>query len=240
MNSFDTVIFDIGDVLFSWSSKTETSISSKTLRNILSSSTWMDYERGKVTEQNCYDRIGVEFSLDPAEIRKAFDQARDSLQSDNEMISLIRELKANSRGRLRVFAMSNISLPDYDVLQTKPADWSLFDRIFTSGAVGERKPHLGFYRYVLAETQANPHSTIFVDDKPENVLTARSLGLHGIIFDDRSRVTRALRNLLSDPVSRGREYLSSNAKRLQSKTDGGIVLEENFAQLLILEATGDR
>ncbi|KAK0461065.1 Haloacid dehalogenase-like hydrolase-domain-containing protein [Desarmillaria tabescens] len=240
MHSFDTIIFDIGDVLFSWSSKTETSISSKTLRNILSSSTWMDYERGKVTEQDCYDRVGVEFSLDPAEIRKAFDQARDSLQSDNEMISLIRELKANSRGRLRVFAMSNISLPDYDVLQTKPADWSLFDRVFTSGAVGERKPHLGFYRHVLAETKADPHSSIFVDDKPENVLTARSLGLHGIIFDDRSRVTRALRNLLSDPVSRGREYLSSNAKRLESRTDGGIVLEENFAQLLILEATGDR
>ncbi|KAF8910343.1 Haloacid dehalogenase-like hydrolase-domain-containing protein [Mucidula mucida] len=236
---FNTIIFDIGDVLFTWSSSTTTSISPKVLRRILASPTWEDYERGRLSEDACYDLVGVEFSIDPSEVRRAFDQARDSLRSDEEMTALIRELKAQDN-RLQVYAMSNISSADYNVLQTKPADWWLFDRIFTSGAAGERKPNLGFYRHVLEETNANPYSTIFVDDKPENVLSARSLGLHGIVFHDKAKVKRALRNLLGDPIVRGRQYLSNNAGKLYSVTDGGVELRENFAQLLILESTSNR
>ncbi|KAJ6586968.1 HAD-like domain-containing protein [Mycena vulgaris] len=240
--SFNTIIFDIGDVLFSWSSDTKTSISSRKLRDILTSPTWFDYERGKISEDVCYDRVGAEFSLAPEEIRQAFIQARESLQSNDNLIGLVRELKEQSNGTLRVFAMSNISLPDYEILRTKAADWNIFDRIFTSGEAGERKPHLGFYKHVLSETSIDPRRAIFVDDKLENVLSARSLGLHGIVFPrgGSDKVKRALRNLIGDPVSRGRDYLQHNARLLHSITDNGIVLQENFAQLLILELTDDK
>lgn len=236
---FTTIIFDIGDVLFTWSSSSSSTISSKVLRRILASPTWEDYERGRLSEQDCYDRIAVEFSVDATEVRRAFDNARDSLKSDDEMIGLIRELKAHN-SHLKVYAMSNISLPDYEVLRSKPADWWLFDEVFTSGGAGERKPNLGFYRHVLEQTHVNPYATIFVDDKPENVLSARSLGLHGVVFDDKAKVKRALRNLLGDPITRGRNYLSNNAGRMSSVTDGGVELQENFAQLLILEMTENR
>lgn len=93
------------------------------------------------------------------------------------MGSLIRDLRTQSDGRLRIFAMSNVSPPDWAVLQTKPADWPILDQVFTSGSAGERKPSdLGFYRYVLASTGVDPRQTIFVDDKLENVFFARSLG----------------------------------------------------------------
>jgi FMN phosphatase YigB (HAD superfamily) len=241
---YTTIIFDIGDVLFRWSSETKTSISSKTLHRILSSPTWFDYERGKLSEDDCYVLIAEEFALQPEEIQRAFQQARDSLQANDEFIALIRELKAQSSGQLRVFAMSNISLPDYEVLRTKPADWDIFDEVFTSGTAGERKPNLGFYRQVLAATGVDPRQTIFVDDKLENVLSARSLGLHGIVFDNPEPVRRALRNLIGNPIKRGREFLRQNAGRLLSITAStdkcpAIEVHENFAQLLILEATND-
>ncbi|KAJ6593944.1 Haloacid dehalogenase-like hydrolase-domain-containing protein [Mycena capillaripes] len=242
IQTFNTIIFDIGDVLFSWSSNTKTSISSKTLRKILACPTWFDYERGKLSEDDCYAKVGSDFSLPPEEIRQAFIQARESLQSNDDLISLVRELKEQSDDTLRVFAMSNISLPDYEVLRTKKADWDIFDRIFTSGEAGERKPHLGFYKQVLAETNIDPRRAIFVDDKLENVLSARSLGFHGIVFpkSGSDKVKRALRNLIGDPASRGRDYLQRNARHLESITDNGILLQENFAQLLILELTNDR
>lgn len=237
---YTTLIFDLGDVLFNWSSNTKTAISSKTLKKILTSPTWFEYECGRVSEEDCYERIGKEFSFKPSEVANAFAQARDSLQSNEELISVIRDLKAESNGTLRVFAMSNISLPDYEVLRTKPADWSIFDQIFTSATAGERKPNLGFYRHVLDETDTNPCNAIFVDDKSENVLSARSVGLHGIVFDNARKVARALRNLVGDPVTRGQEFLNINAGQLKSLTDNHITLDENFAQVLILEATGDR
>jgi FMN phosphatase YigB (HAD superfamily) len=239
LTSFTTIIFDIGDVLFSWSSETKTSISSRTLRRILSSPTWYEYERGLISQHVCYQRVGAEFSLDPAEVGKAFDQARDSLQCNEGMISLIRELKCQSEG-LRVFAMSNISLPDYGVLRTKPADWSIFDKVFTSCSAGQRKPNLGFYKQVIADANIDPSTTIFVDDKLENVISARSLGFRGVVFDDTDRVMRSLRNLVGDPIKRGREYLKLNAGTHDSITNNGAVLKENFAQLLLLEMTNDR
>ncbi|OJA11699.1 hypothetical protein AZE42_02093 [Rhizopogon vesiculosus] len=238
--NYNTLIFDIGDVLFSWSPQTKTFISPKVLHHILSSPTWTDYERGRMSQDECYARVGREFSVGPTEISRALEEARDSLQSNEDLISVIRHLKVRSGGMLHVFAMSNISAPDYEVLRTKPADWSLFDDIFTSAGVGERKPNLGFYKAVLSRTGADPSRTIFVDDKMENVLSARSLGMCGIVFDDSRTVIRALHNLLGDPVERGRQYLTLNAKKLLSVTDNGILLEENFAQLLILEVTRDR
>lgn len=242
---YTTLIFDLGDVLFKWSANTNTSISPRTLRSILNSPTWFDYERGRVTEADCYDLVSKEFCVAPEEIRQAFQDARDSLQADHDLIGIIRELKAQSDGRLRVYAMSNISLPDWEVLRTKPADWSIFDSVFTSGAAGERKPNLGFYRHVITSTGLQPHQTIFIDDKLENVLSARSLGFTGIVFDSPSSVKRALRNLVGDPVQRGRTFLSSNAGKLESVTKStshheAIIVQENFAQLLILEASEEK
>jgi FMN phosphatase YigB (HAD superfamily) len=242
---YTAIIFDLGDVLFKWSPHNKTSISPRTLRAMLNSPTWFDYECGRLSEADCYATVSSEFNVSPEEVRQAFQDARDSLQANHDLIDLIRELKAQSNGGLRIYAMSNISLPDWEVLRTKPADWSIFDEVFTSGAAGERKPNLGFYRHIITATGLQPRQTIFVDDKLENVLSARSLGFRGIVFDSASVVKRALRNLIGDPVGRGRDFLKHNARKLESVTRAtpdheAVVVQENFAQLLILEATGDR
>ncbi|THU77492.1 hypothetical protein K435DRAFT_877769 [Dendrothele bispora CBS 962.96] len=174
------------------------------------------------------------------EIAEAFQQARESMRANNKLVSAIRELKAQSNGTLKTYAMSNISLPDYDFLrETKSVDWSIFDMVFPSAVAGERKPNLAFYQHVIAESGLDPSRTVFVDDKVENVLSARSLGLHGIVFDDVKNVIRQLRNLCGDPSTRGWDYLRQNAGKLLSVTDSGVVIDENFAQLLLLEATND-
>lgn len=234
-----TLILDIGDVLFSWSPHTKTSIPPRTLKAVLSSPTWADYECGFISQHVCYDRISNEFHIPHPDIAEAFKQARESLQPNDEMLSFIRELKHQSGGQLRVYAMSNISHPDHDYLRTKPADWSLFDKVYTSADAGDRKPNLGFYRQVLDDIAVDPRSIVFVDDKPENVLSARSFGLRGIVFDDQKRAIQAIRNAVQDPVDRARSYLQTNAKLLHSVTSTGVPIEENFAQLLILEATCD-
>ncbi|KAI0345466.1 HAD-like protein [Trametopsis cervina] len=233
-----TLIFDIGDVLFTWSSKTPTSIPSATLRGITTSEAWGLYECGKLSQPECYRLVAEEYSLDVEEIACAFQHARDSLQPNDNFISFIRQLKADN-DQLRVFAMSNISGPDYDVLREKEADWSVFDRVFTSAAAGMRKPNLNFYRHVLSEINTDPASTVFVDDKPENVLSARSLGIHGIVFD-KDNVRAMLQYLVCDPIQRGQNFLDTHAGRLDSVTDTGVIIGDNFAQFLILETTNAR
>ena len=157
-HAYDTLIFDIGDVLFTWSAETRTTISPKTLHKILQTATWFEFEKGKISEAESYATVAREFGLEAKEVEEAFQGARDSLTSRLFMVNLIRELKP---GR-RVYAMSNISAPDWEVLRTKGADWDIFDGVFTSAAAGERKPNLGYYRHVLKVTGADPKRTIFV------------------------------------------------------------------------------
>ena len=234
------LIFDLGDVLFAWSPVTATSISSKMLKAILSSTIWQQYERGTISEDECYRLSGERFSLDPEEVRRALLDARASLRFDNAFIRFICQLQAESQGALRIFAMSNISAPDYADTRAKSTEWGIFERVFTSAAAGMRKPDLCFFKYVLGEIKAEPCSVVLVDDKPENVLAARSLGMNGIIFDDVQRVRQSLRFFTGDPVNRGLSFLEARAGRLESETNTGQIVAENFAQLLIWEATNKR
>ncbi|KAL8786981.1 MAG: hypothetical protein Q9195_007959 [Heterodermia aff. obscurata] len=233
------LIFDLGDVLFNWSPDTKTTIPAGTMRKFISSGIWGKYECGHLTQAVCYRELAEVFSLPVPEIAEAFSQARDSLAPNEAMIALIHELKKASGGNLHVYAMSNISMEDYAVLSTKMADWTIFDRVFTSGHAGMRKPDIPFYSHVLQEVNLSPSETVFIDDKIENVRAARSLGIAGVQFDDFSRVAYSLRTLFEGPVKRGYEYLYRNAKRFASVTDSGIMVSENFAQLLILDTTHD-
>lgn len=235
----DNVILDLGDVLFTWSANTGTSISAKTLHSILRSSNWFEYEKGNLGEEEAYGVVAAEFSLDPSEVGAAFRTARDSLQTNPSMVTLLHKLKENSD--IHLYAMSNISAPDWEVLRRKgcPEDWALFERVFTSAVAHERKPNLGYFRHVLESTGIDPRRTAFVDDKLENVVSARSLGLKGIVFTSFDEVARELWALVRNSVIDGERYLRNHAREMKSVTDTGIVLEENFGQLLILEATGD-
>lgn len=237
----DTLIFDIGDVLYTWSPNTPTPISPQTLKSILSSPTWALYECGKLTEEECYERAASEHSTDATNVARAFEHARESLLPNTELLSFIERLKQESQGKLRVFAMSNISQPDFEALVAKKSvDWTIFDHVFTSAAAGMRKPDLCFYRYVIDRVGCNPATTAFIDDKAENVLSARSLGMHGLVYHQLEDARTTLRSLVGDPIQRGRCFLESQRGGHNSVTETGLVVEENFTQLLLLEATGDR
>ncbi|TFK22045.1 HAD-like protein [Coprinopsis marcescibilis] len=237
---YSALVFDLGDVLFQWSPVTNTPISPKVLHTIMGNEIWYAYECGQISQEECYFRLADRFSLNAEDIREAFNQAKESLTADFDLVNFIRQLK-QSNPHLRIFACSNVSRPDFEALRLKPADWGIFERIFTSGDVGERKPNLGIYRHLIASTGIDPRRAIFVDDKLENVFSAQSLGFQGIVFDSVANVKQTLLNLLCDPVARGSAYLQSNQGKLQSvlgKTEeDSVILHENFAQLLILEAT---
>lgn len=66
------IVFDLGDVLFTWSPNTNTTISAATLRKILSSSTWFEYECGRLKQDSCYEQIAQELSIEASQVAEAF------------------------------------------------------------------------------------------------------------------------------------------------------------------------
>ena len=129
---FSTVIFDLGDVLFTWSASTPQSpLPPKVTKGILRSAHWFEYEKGNLSEDQAYAAAAEEFGVQESDVKGGFIAARNSLQSDPTMLKLIREIESTGR---TIYAMSNISAPDWEFLRTRatPSEWALFDRVFTS------------------------------------------------------------------------------------------------------------
>ncbi|KAK7433944.1 hypothetical protein VKT23_020472 [Stygiomarasmius scandens] len=237
---FKTIILDLGDVLFTWSdSSSQMPVSHKLIRGIVTSATWFEYEKGNFTEHEAYTKLAIEFGCDYSVLIQSFSHARDSLKVNHDLLVFIRDLQASG---LRVYAMSNISHPDQHFIlhHDKLGDWNVFNGIFSSADAKERKPNIGFYNFVIKQTGINPFDTIFVDDKVENVLTACSLGMRGIIFDNTEGLIRQIKALCDDPIRRAHCYLATNSGRFNTTAQPqGFEVKENFTQLLILDMTSD-
>ncbi|KAM5539703.1 hypothetical protein V8D89_006516 [Ganoderma adspersum] len=239
----DNIIFDLGDVLFTWALRNRephSLIPPDKFRRMLNSATWFEYEKGKLAEEECYMRLSSEYSIpSPFDIATTIQACRASLRADRKMFAFLHDLKA--RTGVRLFAMSNITSPDWDVLKTRaaPQDWALFEGVFISASAGERKPNPGFYRHVIDSTGIDPRRTAFVDDKVANTLTAMSFGMKAFVFTGLEELSRSLRQLFWDPVAEAERWLRAQPKPMWSVTDTGVTVQDNFAQLLILELTGD-
>ncbi|KAI1384970.1 Haloacid dehalogenase-like hydrolase-domain-containing protein [Hypoxylon trugodes] len=228
------IIFDLGDVLFTWSANTAI-IPAQKLRSVLSTSIWHRYERGEITRDTCYELSAQQSSLSASEIAGAFSKARESLQPDYAIVSFLRELEKDPA--IQVYAMSNVGKEDFEELATK-MEWPLFDQVFTSAAAGMRKPEVGFYRHVLDHIGLAGNQVAFIDDKEENVQAARTLGIQGFVFGQST--VHTLRSMFDNPVGKGWRYLFLNAKHCDSVTDTGVTFSDNFAKLLIVDSLNDR
>ncbi|KAF3769353.1 HAD-like protein [Cryphonectria parasitica EP155] len=223
------IIFDLGDVLFTWSANTKTTIPARKLKEIRSRPVWFSYECGQITRDACYELSAQEFSIPASEIAEAFLQARKSLQRNDAIISFLRDLRKDPT--IQVYAMSNVGKEDFDELATE-MEWALFGQVFTSAAAGMRKPDLGFYSHVLDCIGLAGNQPIFIDDKTENVHAAQALGMRGLTFE--GSTIRTLQHMFDGSISRGWKYLFQNAKRCHSITNSGVAFADNFARLLIL------
>jgi putative hydrolase of the HAD superfamily len=74
---------------------------------------------------------------------------------------------------------------------------SLFDKEFYSCFLGVAKPDTRFFDKALSLIGADAESTLFLDDKPENVESAKRVGLHAVCFKG-EQGDDALRALLAN------------------------------------------
>lgn len=60
------------------------------------------------------------------------------------------------------------------------------DNIFVSYELGLLKPNIEIYKKVLQKLNVNPKEVIFIDDKSRNIDAAKSIGMHGIVFNQQT------------------------------------------------------
>ena len=112
-----------------------------------------------------------------------------------DSLDVVRRLRQRIQGRptrVRMATLNNESreLNEYRIRYFGLCE--LFDVFFSSCWLGVRKPTRQIYERVLGMTQADPASSVFVDDREQNLAPARALGMQTIRFTSADQLSRSL------------------------------------------------
>jgi 2-haloacid dehalogenase len=97
-----------------------------------------------------------------------------------ESVEILRELK--ERG-VPLYALTNMESWTYPGRRERYAFLRWFDGTVVSGFEGLAKPDPRIYELLLERFALSPHTTLLIDDSPQNVAAARRVGLQAIQFE---------------------------------------------------------
>jgi len=80
--------------------------------------------------------------------------------------------------------------------------YDIFDNVFLSNEIGYIKPEMAKYKYVLKKLDTKPKKCIFIDDKIQNLVPARELGIIGIRFESFEKFKKQLNELGIGDISK--------------------------------------
>lgn len=179
------IIFDLGNVLFSWTPK-------KILADMIPSSKfsferlpdnlvtiWREFDRGIISEDELIKNFAsiLEISLDLA--LKIRTELMLSLIPIQESVHLLEDL--HEKG-YKLYCLSNISSSFGMYLKNNNSFFDRFDGIIFSADVKAIKPDPEIYQILISKYQIIPNESVFIDDRIENVEGAKKIGFHSILF----------------------------------------------------------
>lgn len=182
------VIFDLGDVIIDISIPgtiagfaQRSGLSNEQVKEIYSSSSiFLDYEKGKISDQEFY--MGANSLFGTNMTYEEFCEIWNGmlLQIPSERLRLLEKVS----GKFRIFLLSNtndIHLKRFtqmmkEVSPDKPLQ-NYFEKAYFSNLMGMRKPDAEIFEFVLKENNLNPLETLFLDDNAENIIGASRLGI---------------------------------------------------------------
>ena len=201
------VIFDIGNVLvdFRWRVlMEELGLPAETqavfAKTVFGSRWWGELDHGIYEEAE----ILAHFREDNKEHLDEFDLVWDNrgrlVEPYAYAVAWIEQLKASG---LKVYLLSNYPR-DVFTLHMECGCFPFLDRVdgrVVSGFVKMVKPNADIYEYLLSEYGLAAGECVFVDDREENVETARALGMKGIVFQGYEQACSELDGLVSSGFS---------------------------------------
>lgn len=148
---------------------------------------------GNSKAANIWHSLRGHFKLSSEEIKLLEDDFWAGDRVDQELISLIRDL----RQRFKTCLLSN-AWPDLrHALENVWHIADAFDEIVISAEIGLVKPDPKIYKFALERLEVSPQKAVFIDDFLVNIETADALGLHTIHFVSSAETQTQLKRLLA-------------------------------------------
>ena len=139
------------------------------------------FERGLIEEKDLWKKIGKKLNV---KIRSEnsiwYDCFKTIYSPRDDIFNLANDLKKN--GYL-VALLSNTEIPAMNFFNDQ--HYKMFDYKVFSCKEGEAKPEPELYKILLNKISVPAKQTLFIDDKLENVETARKLNMNAVQYDDK-------------------------------------------------------
>ena len=194
------VILDLGGVLVTWRPQeiidafyTEPALRTALREHVFDHADWVEMDLGTLDELALVPRFAGRMARSESEMAALLDRVRDSLLPMPATIELATSLR--ERG-LKLYALSNMSQRMFGHLESRYEFFELFEGIVISGSINLMKPDPQIYRHLVERFAIRADETVFIDDMPRNVESARRLGIAAIRFENVEQCARELDAML--------------------------------------------
>ncbi|MBQ2394659.1 MAG: HAD family phosphatase [Alistipes sp.] len=194
------VVFDFGRVLIDWDPR-------NLFRKVFESEEEMEYFLANVCTQewnNLQDsertyaegiaELVPKFPQYEREINIYFDRWIEMLGEEYPATAKLKKI-LRAEG-YRLYGLSNWSAETFPQVEATYTFMKDLDGMVISGYEGVQKPDERIYRILLERYNLRPEETVFFDDNIDNVIGAREVGIHAILFRDAEQAERDLNTLI--------------------------------------------
>jgi putative hydrolase of the HAD superfamily len=156
---------------------------------------WEDTVRsinsGKITSRDFMKKLkqSVDTNLNEEELYKLWNEEyiKGAQDLNQEVIEIIKSLQ----GKYNLYLLTD-TIDIHDEYNSTRGIYDLFDKTFRSYLEGYSKHYVDAFTNILTKTEAIADETLFIDDLPENIKLAQSVGIHGIVFIDANKLLKDL------------------------------------------------
>ena len=194
----EALLFDLGKVLIDFNFETgvealhaSCSISRDRFEEVLWDETWIrSYERGEISTVQFHEYLCKTANLSMPLLD--FQETWSSVFLPGLMVS--EDLIASLKRKYPLILVSNTNEAHFEFLRSTYRVVDYFDHHVLSYKVGSLKPDRRIFQHAIAVANHPPEALFFVDDREENIVAARQLGIKAHQFKSESELIVALQD----------------------------------------------
>ncbi len=177
------IVFDLGNVLLKDSPSIvleNINVSDEIRENIESKffNNWHNIDLGKETMKEHFKNCKFDFNIDES-VQEVLVNYYKYRPFNDEIIELMNKLKRN---KYKIFILSNNNKETYEYLKNQPM-FKCVDGWIVSCDFHMVKPNKDIYIKLFEVFNIKPEECFFIDDRKENIETAKTLKMSGFTLD---------------------------------------------------------
>lgn len=199
------VVFDFGGVLFNWQpfsllqavlphrapdAQAAQALAQTLFQSFGPGCDWSEFDRGALSWDEVRDRMAARTGVPAYEVEQVMAAIPGHLEPVAATVQWLERLAAQG---VPLYYLSNMPQPYAAYLVREHAFLAHFRGGVFSCDVKQVKPHAAIFETAAQQLGLDVSQTVFIDDHPRNIETARSLGWRAVVFEDAARCEQQLR-----------------------------------------------